>query len=68
MNNHVVSELDRGRYQTSYIQNHASLKPLVKDIVSKHMIIKVAASGLSHRAFFIAFKKGNVNRIKKHTW
>jgi hypothetical protein len=35
---HVVSESDRGRYQTCYLQNHPSPTPLVNDTLSKQMI------------------------------
>jgi DNA polymerase III alpha subunit (gram-positive type) len=58
-----IQELDR--YQTSHMQNHSSLMPLVNDnVLSKQMITKVAASGLSLSHIFLAYKRDNVNGIK----
>jgi hypothetical protein len=55
---HVVCESDRGRYQTRYIQNHASLTPLVNDeILLKQMITNVAASGLRYHTLFLSIQE-----------
>jgi hypothetical protein len=36
------------------MQNHASLTPLVNDILSKQMITKVAAPGFTYHSFFLS--------------
>jgi hypothetical protein len=53
---YVFSDSERGICQTCYMymQNHALLRPLVNDILSKQMITEVVASGL---AFFLIIQE-----------